>query len=255
MIDLHTHILPKLDDGVRDFGEARKVILNYSKRGIYSLVATPHLLQGAYDNTASKIERSRDELQRIVDEEVLNVKILTGAEVYVSGDLSQKLKEGSIPTINGGRYLLLELPMLEIPSFCEQVIFDLLVRGFTPIISHPERNRECVHNPSSLFRLVELGALIQLNAGSLLGMYGRKVKEVAKSFLSHNLIHFIASDLHSQGEDGILLKALEEASKIVGEARALELVSAAPEKIIKNERFIPCEPLPYREKSFFFWKR
>jgi protein-tyrosine phosphatase len=146
--------------------------------------------------------------------------------------------------------------MLEIPSFCEKIIFDLLVRGFIPIISHPERNRECVHQPSSLFRLVELGALIQLNAGSVLGIYGKRVQEVAKLFLSHNLIHFIASDLHSQKDTYILLRAVEEAAKIVGEARALELVSSAPERVIKNETLIIYEPLPYKEKSsFFFWRK
>ncbi|MBU1261874.1 hypothetical protein KJ640_02865, partial [bacterium] len=185
MIDLHTHILPGLDDGAKSMEESIQMVREAFNDGTRIIVASPHLLFGSYDNTPEVINLRVEELRGVVLREKIEMEILPGQEVYLIPDLLPRLKEGKVATINNnGCYLLLELPMMDIPVYLDQVIFDLATNGIIPIICHPERNLRVMKDPGLLFDLVKnQGILVQLNAGSLLGNYGKGAKKTAELFV------------------------------------------------------------------------
>jgi protein-tyrosine phosphatase len=162
---------------------------------------------------------------------------MLGAELFISPDLPEKIKENRGLTINNGnRYVLLELPLYEIPPFTEQTIFELQLLGIAPIIAHPERYHEIQRDHNKLLKLVKKGVLAQVNSGSLIGRYGKKVQKAARRLLTHNLIHMMASDVHSIS-NGLypLSEGVDAAAEMIGIRRAREMVTSIPEKVIRGE--------------------
>jgi len=167
----------------------------------------------------------------------IEIDVILGAELFISPELPQKIKEHRELTINNGnKYILLELPVQEVPLFTEQTIFKLLLTGIKPIIAHPERCSEIQRNPKKLFDLIQKGVLTQVNSGSLMGKYGKKVQKTAKILLTHNLIHMIGSDVHSVPSGTYpLSQGVDMAATVVSIERAKEMVTSIPERIIRGE--------------------
>jgi protein-tyrosine phosphatase len=260
MIDIHSHILPEIDDGVRNWAEALEILKQASKEGITKICATPHFITDSFQGNGLNIEKDivhRVELlNKLAEKEAIGIQILYGAEVYLTLDLVEKIKEGKIPTLNKTIYLLIELPVGEIPIYFEEVIFKIHLSGLKPIISHPERNIAILKDSSLLYeRLLAKDVIIQMNAGSILGLYGPKVKRLAHSMLKNKVVHVIASDAHNKKVSNSLLKeAYEKAKKITNEEIADKLVKENPESIIKGKNFsIPEYNHPKRRKMWSLW--
>lgn len=237
MIDIHTHILPDVDDGPQTVEEAIEIARQASEEGVKVIVATPHIIEVPSEREWLKITETFHCLREILNLQKIDIDIILGAELFVSLSFPKAIKQNKALTINGrNKYVLLEFPMQEIPSFTEQCMYEFLIQGIVPIIAHPERCLEIQENNSRVHDLVKRGALTQMNAGSLLGRYGKKAKKTAQDLLAKNLIHIIGSDTHSVSNGSyILSQGVKMASKVIGKARANELIRLIPEKIIRGE--------------------
>lgn len=238
MIDLHCHILPHIDDGPTSWSTSLNMCRQASEDGIKTIVATPHTLNGIYENYPQEIEEKVKALNQKLKENNIPLQVLPGSEVHLRDDIIEKLKNQAIMTINKTNYLLLEFPADQIPNQTEEILFRIQIMGITPILSHVERNLEFQRKPDSLTNLIQKGALAQLTAASLCGVFGSKTRKFAQELLANGLIYCIASDAHSDSESGrntVLSKAVTEASKIIGRQAALNLVQSNPQKIISNQ--------------------
>lgn len=239
MIDIHTHILPGIDDGPKTLEEAIEIARQASDEGVKVIVATPHVLEVPSEKDWQRVTDTFNCLRRTILSQKINIDIVLGAELFISPNFPKAVKQNKALTINSGnKYVLLELPMQEIPFFTEQCIFEFLAQGIVPIIAHPERCLEVQKNTVRIHTLVKKGALTQINAGSLMGRYGKSVQKTAKTLFARNLIHLIGSDTHSVSNGSYALsQVVKLAEKVVGRKRVEEMLTSIPKKIICGEEF------------------
>ncbi len=238
MIDIHTHILPDIDDGAQTLEESLGIIKNAVNEGVKTLVATPHVLEVPSESEWHKVRDKFNSVKQALISEKIDIDIILGAELFISPDLPIKITQNRELTINSGnRYALLELPVQGLPPFTEQTIFELLLKRIVPIIAHPERCVEIQNDFSKMSNLVEKGVLAQANSGSLIGRYGKKVQKTCRTLLENNLIHIIGSDIHSIFNGSYpLSQGVKLAAEIVGIDEATAMVTSIPMKVI--ERFV-----------------
>lgn len=236
MIDTHAHILPSLDDGPGTIEESVELCKVAAKDGIKKIVATPHTKDGVYEAKSDKILKTVEVLNLKLKENQVAIEILPGAEIHIHEGLVENVKSGEVLTINNsGKFILFELPFVFIPPGTDKFVFNLKANGIVPIIAHAERISAFQKNPELVGQLVNIGALVQVNAPGLTGRAGPRERKCAEWFLKNRLVHFIASDVHSlTGRPPILSKAVECAARIVGEEEARALVCHNPEQIING---------------------
>ncbi len=250
MIDIHSHILPGIDDGPQTLEDSLKMLKQSVMDGVTDIIATPHYIKGSYDNTVSIVNRKVELLRNAAAENQLAINIYPGAELYLDIDLLEEIQSGRVPRLNGGNYILIELPAQSVPHGTEEIIFKLLINKLIPIIAHPERNAELIRKPNKLYNLIEKGALTQMNAGSLLGDFGGQVARASKLFLQHKFIHFVGSDSHHHQMRGSkLTKWVEEASAYLGIDQATEMVTNIPKKILDSAEIEFPDPIMLEDED------
>jgi protein-tyrosine phosphatase len=244
VIDIHSHILPGLDDGAKSWEQSLQMAQMAAEDGIQTMVATPHLFKNKIIdmeqfNPKEIILGHVEELRRKLLEEKIPLEIVPGCDFPLGFESLQLLDEGRALTINDAkRYLLLELPDTALPPATEEICFHLQSKGITPIITHPERHMIIQEMPHKLKRLIDLGCLAQMTGNSLTGWFGRRVKKISRQLIKLGYIHLLATDAHDHERRPPLLKqAFTELSRLVGENRALAMVADIPAKIIQGE---PC---------------
>ncbi|MBI2864637.1 MAG: hypothetical protein HYX94_08770 [Chloroflexi bacterium] len=257
MIDIHTHILPGVDDGAQSLEDSLEMARAAAADGVRTIVATPHGSEWSTGCNWPEVVGRVKALQTELDRSGVNVKVAPGLEVYLAPGLATQLEEGSAFPLNGGRYILVEMPLNQFPIYAEQAIFELQLRGLVPIVAHPERNAGIQKDPQKLQVLVERGALGQVTAASLSGGFGSRTRETARLLLQRNLVHVIASDAHSPAghRSPILSAGVAEAASIIGEERAKAMVAAIPAAILDNREFKVEPPLEARRRAWAFWGR
>ena len=185
MIDIHTHLIPDIDDGAQDQEETTQILKKAVEDGITEIVLTPHYLLP--NHNPEFVERIRTGFNRIsewVQNSKLDIKLYYGAELFLQGNLVPLIEDPNL-RLNKTCYYLLELPMSSLPN--KELLWKNLIdirdkTNYTPILAHPERNIDVRLNPELLFSFVDFGVLIQLNAGSIIGNFGSKVRKTAKVF-------------------------------------------------------------------------
>ena len=196
MIDLHTHVLPGIDDGARSLDDSRMLARAAAEEGISVLVATPHVRED-YPTTAEMMEEAVAELRADFAEQGIPVEVLHGAEIDLSLLWAIPAVELRRLTIaQTGRYLLLEFPYRRWPLALDTSVKRLVALGVTPVLAHPERNPELQDRPDRVRALVEEGALVQVTAASLEGVRDRSAQAAALRLLELGLVHVLASDSH-----------------------------------------------------------
>ncbi|MEH7095607.1 tyrosine-protein phosphatase [Neobacillus vireti] len=196
MVDIHCHILPGIDDGAGNMSDSILMAKEAEKEGIHTIIATPHL-NNQYDNRKELIVTKVQEVNQALKNDGVNVTILPGQEPRIYGDILDDLEKDEIQSLNNSQYLFIEFPSNHVPRYTEKLLFDIQVKGLTPIIVHPERNSELIERPDLLYHLVEKGALTQVTASSLCGYFGKNIKNFSNQIIEANLAHFIASDAHN----------------------------------------------------------
>lgn len=250
MIDLHTHILPDWDDGAKDWDETLKMCGVARKDGIKKIALTPHVFRlSKYNDNLSLLAARISEFRKKMT--AIPINFYFGAEVFVHHDMETKIRQNDL-TINGSNYLFIEFPSDYIWPGAKDLMYQLMLEGYIPIISHPERNREFGERPDLLYELAQMGCLGQVTAKSIIGEFGHGIKKTADLFMANNLVHIIASDAHdAERRPPILSKAVEEAKKIVGIDKAIAMVTAIPQAIL-DDKPIPDygEPInPIKQKK------
>ncbi|MGJ3196283.1 tyrosine-protein phosphatase [Peribacillus frigoritolerans] len=249
MIDLHCHILPGVDDGSPDMQESLAMAKKAVEAGITHLFATPHHLNERYVNVKDDIIDRVFELNKCLQQENIPLSVHPGQELRIHRELFVSLEKRELLTLdNAEKYLLLELPSGHVPIYTQELIYELLLKGITPIIVHPERNKELIENHNLLFKLVQEGALTQLTSGSIIGLFGKNVKSFSKKILEHNLAHFIATDAHNIGSRGFTLQeAYEAITKTYGIDHTFYFKENA-ETLIKGQSLSIVTPVPFKKK-------
>lgn len=235
MIDIHTHILPGLDDGPETLNEALVLAAEAYNAGTATLVATPHVLNGLDMNRNMQIINVFNQFKKRLSIELPKLNLILGSEIYFRPHL-RELVHLEVSTIDaGGLYMLIEFSLTDVPRGFERELKDLQRNGIIPIVAHPERNAAAIRRPNLIKQMIDAGALIQVNAGSLTDLFGRTVKNMAYNLLKRGWVHVIASDAHSHIHRGPgLQEALSAAAEVVGVANARRLVEENPRKIVEG---------------------
>lgn len=197
-VDIHAHILPGIDDGASDMETAIGMLDIAAFEDKEScIIATPHYIFGSLQNGAAKVEGKLEELRKAASDKALKLDLRRGCEIFLSTEVPELLDSGEISTLAGSSYVLVELPMMSIPEYTADVLYQLKLKGYNPIIAHPERYRDVIADPNRLLEYLQRGIYFQINASSLKGLYGKKIRETALILLKHNMVHFVASDAHT----------------------------------------------------------
>lgn len=231
MIDIHSHILPGVDDGASSVEESIELIRELYNDGIRVVVATPHVMPGAYENTDVSIADGIRNIQGKIADENIDVKILPGAENYIVPDIVERLKESPDLAINHGKFVLIELPMHSIPPFTQGVFSALVQNGFFPILAHPERNSVIMEDVERVIPLICAGALLQVNLGSIWGLYDKFVLKTAETLLKRDMVFAMASDIHRPMGLPVFSKAREIVSGWIGPERTKNIFELNPNQI------------------------
>jgi protein-tyrosine phosphatase len=236
MWDFHSHILPFIDDGAKNIEEFIEMSKIAANEGITKMFATPHYIPNGN-------EISREELLNLVDrandclkKENIPLKILPAMEVYADWGILEGIDKGEILTLNKSRYILVELPMVEIPDYIEELFFELKLRDLTPIIAHPERNLQIQEKPRILMKWVKRGVLIQINTGSLMGLFGSRAQKTARFLLRNCLVHILGTDAHSSNHrPPSMKKAIKLVKRLRNEKQTKLILKEYPRRIFENQ--------------------
>lgn len=239
MIDLHSHLLPGIDDGAPDLATALQLARIAVDDGITHMVCTPHIHPGRYDNTIECIQKALTKLKQGLVEQQINLVISAAAEVRFGMELMLAVKQNNIPFLGewqGQPVLLLEFPHSEVPFGAERLTAWLLQQGIKPIIAHPERNKGLLRTPIKLKPFLDQGCLLQVTAGAVTGHFGKPVQELAHKLLKEEVVTILASDAHNiEYRPPILSQGCKAASLLIGEAAAQRLVLDNPWHIAQNK--------------------
>ena len=235
MVDIHSHLIPNVDDGSKSVEETFMLIKEADRAGITDIILTPHYIVNSYEQNANTLILLKDKLQQILDKDKINVKLHIGMEVYITDNLIDLLKQNKLLTLANSKYLLMELPLNTHVQYEDIIIFKLIENNIIPIIAHPERYKFIQENPDKVEELIESGCLMQSNIGSILGIYGNHAKQTVKYLLKKDLIHFLGTDTHRKDTIYPLLKkATKKIEKIIGKEKTEELIKINPQKILNN---------------------
>lgn len=241
MIDLHSHILPGIDDGAKTLEMSLEMARIAVADGITTMACTPHIYPGMYMNDGPGIQAARNALQRELDRAGIALQLVVGADVHLVPGLIDGLKSGRVPTLHGSRYLLLEPSHTTPPPRLEDSVFNLIASGYTPVITHPERLTWVESHFTVFQRLIGMGAWMQVTAGALTGMFGPKARYWGERFVGEGMTHVLATDAHSSGRRlPRLSEGLEVARKLLGNLEADRLVNERPRAVLENRMPQSC---------------
>ncbi|QEA35210.1 tyrosine-protein phosphatase [Weissella soli] len=252
IVDLHSHLLPNIDDGSHSYRASFQMAREAVENGIGVALMTPHHMNGHYVNHKQDVIHLTEEFQSQLDAENIPLQVFPSQEVRITGDLLQALDADDILFADeSNQYLLLEFPDDDVPTYSKDMIFQIMQHGITVQIAHPERNTKIMATPSILFDLIEAGAVAQVTAGSYVGNFGKKVEKFAEEILKHNLAHVFVSDAHDLPNRGFeMAAAMVKVEKQLGRDYQ-QLLEHNAEAIIDGNNITTLKPEPIVKRKFF----
>jgi len=249
MIDIHSHIVPAVDDGSRSAAESLLMLKAAMRDGIHTIVATPHY-NYKYTTPKARILAEVEKLKQIIKKTNLKIDVLPGQEVRIYGELLEDYKADKLLTIaDNSRYMLVEFPFRYVPRYAEKLLYDMELYGIKPIIAHPERNSEFLEHPDKLYRFVAKGALTQLTTSSLTGYFGKNIQKFSEQLIESNLVHTIATDAHNVSDRAF---NMDEAYEQIMKKSGMDYVSYFKENaqlIIAGKPVYGEQPQPIDKKK------
>lgn len=231
MIDIHCHLLYGVDDGPKEPEEAIKMLKSASEQGVTDIVLTPHYRRGMFKFDKELVLAHKKELEAKADE--YNIRLHVGTEIHVNGDIIEYLAEERVLSLADSEYVLTEYEYDTPYDYLFQMTHLLLRHGYIPVIAHVERYGCLTRNPKRLEELQEVGALIQMNAGAVVGEEGWQSQGFCKKALKHGWVDIIASDSHGIKKRVCYMEdAYDYISEKYGERIAYKLMIKNPKKII-----------------------
>jgi protein-tyrosine phosphatase len=241
MIDIHSHILPNIDDGASNITEALTMLKMAVDNGVTTQVLTPHIHQGRFDNTKEGITEKFKQFKEEVDKANISIKLLLGAELRIGPEVMAMINNSQVPWL--GEYqaqktFLLEFPRNDIPFGSDNLVRWVLSKQCLPVIVHPERNTTFLKQPEKLQVFLDLGCPIQVTSSSLTGKFGAEAQKFSEQLRIDGQVSAIASDCHNlKGRKPDLLAGVEHAKTIIGEQQASALVSLIPETLLHKNTY------------------
>ncbi|MBM3926706.1 MAG: hypothetical protein FJ320_12165 [SAR202 cluster bacterium] len=237
-VDIHTHILPAVDDGPQTLDASVCILRVAAASGTSVMAATTHGGVKALWPDVGHLLKLCQNLNEFVERAGLSIKIVPGMENVLDLNPPEQFDRGNALTINNSGYILVELPHSALPIYWEDVLFKLQLKGLRPIIAHAERRQQLQEKPELLTGPVSRGVLAQVTAGSPVGSFGSKAKKAAQVLIKRGLVHVVASDTHRpegpRGPD--LRKGFDELKSLVGEQSAAKMMIEMPAAILENSR-------------------
>lgn len=196
-VDIHSHLLPGIDDGAKNIGDSLSLIQELQKIGFEQFITTPHIMTSVWDNTRSSINDSLEITRNELKNKNVNVKINAAAEYLIDTNFITLFKTEQLLTLKEN-YVLVEISYFNPPLQLFEILFELQIAGYKPILAHPERYSYYHNNFSEYKKLKKSGCLFQLNLLSTIGYYGKSVAETATKLLNLGMIDFVGSDVHHE---------------------------------------------------------
>lgn len=252
MIDIHSHILPGIDDGAESMEAALEMLKIIQADGVETIFATPHYYREYYEKDYEHVKLNITDLRNRIlqSDQDIKIEILPGQEVFVNSYTLELYKEGIIGTLGSTRYMLVELPFDYLETKTLDMIYELRLLGVVPVIAHPERYSYIIEKPSSINELISEGCLFQINSENIVGGINKQAKKTADILIKHGICDFIASDIHRTGRRySRVLSAWEKVKKT--DSSLGDRIMENMEKLIRN---LPIEHVTerIREKRSIF---
>lgn len=205
-VDIHSHLLPGIDDGAKNIDNSLELILKMYSYGIKNFITTPHVLGDVYPNSSETIKQKLNEVRKALKEKgYLDIKINAAAEYMMDEQFSKRLEKEDILTLKDN-YILVEMSYFNAPINLYEILFEIQLKGYKPVLAHPERYNFYHNDIDNYYKLKKAGCLFQLNLLSLTEQYGKNVQKVSNELLKQNLYDFVGSDTHHQHHLELLKK-------------------------------------------------
>ncbi len=248
MIDIHSHVLPGVDDGSQSLSDSLELLAQAADSGVHTLVATPHCnIPEEFDNYLSpELDELFLRLDRAREEEGIPIRLCRGMEIFATYDMPALLRDGRVWTLNGSAYFLTEFAFDEVPDFCRLILRRCRDLGFRPIIAHPERYYFVQEDPDIAFEWCVSGYGLQLNKGSILGRFGPEPMNCARLLLQHGLAACVASDAHSPFQRSTHMGEISDyLLEEYGTNYHRLLLEENPARILSGRDLLGYEPIPF----------
>ena len=255
MYDLHTHILPGVDDGPETIDESIEMARVAARDRTRVMLATPHRRDVTENWSVPHIRGLVEDLNGRIRSEGIDLTIRLGMENHIDTDVPGEVSAGRALRINETRYILVELPFFGRPNYIEDVLFRLQIEGLTPVLAHPERIEAFQRDAQMLAEFVDRGMISQITAGSIVGRFGRGVERFTRTLLKRGLVHVISSDAHEPvgpRSPGTSV-GVGEAARFVGNDKAQAMVVDTP-KAILDDRPVEVEPAVVLRRPRRWWR-
>jgi protein-tyrosine phosphatase len=207
-VDIHSHLLPELDDGVKSLEEAESIILFFKKLGYRRLITTPHIMSDVYRNTPDTIGKKLSLLRAYLKQKDISITIDAAAEYYLDEVLLEMIERREPLLTYGKNYLLFETNFLTEPAFLKEFIFRASASGYKLVLAHPERYLYLHDNIRKAEDLIDRGLLFQMNISSITGYYSKQVQRTAFRLIDRGWVHWLGSDCHQMQHVMLIENAL-----------------------------------------------
>ncbi|MGB0664071.1 MAG: tyrosine-protein phosphatase [Pontibacterium sp.] len=236
MIDLHSHLIPGIDDGAKDLDDALNLLRVAKEDGIKHITFTPHVHPGRFDNVKSSIQPEFEAFKASVADAGIEMSMAMAGEVRLSAEILAMVAQDQIPFLGeweGKKVMLLELPHSHVPPGSDKLVKWLIDRNILPMIAHPERNKDVVRDIAKIYPFIEMGCLLQVTSMSIAGRFGGPAEVRARELLQRGWVTVLATDAHNMdNRPPILSEGRAAAENLVGKAAADALVFDNPAKIV-----------------------
>jgi len=196
VVDIHSHLIPGIDDGVETFEEAGEILRFMINLGYTKVVTTPHIMGDFYQNNPGIINEGLNELREYLKTEKIDIEVDAAAEYHLDEHFISLIENNEELLTIGNNYILFETPFMNEPVYLKETIFTLASKGYKPILAHPERYNYLLDNWSFIEELIDRGVFLQINLMSLSGHYSKPVQKMAEKLLKKQMVSFVGSDIH-----------------------------------------------------------
>ncbi|GJM28623.1 MAG: capsular polysaccharide biosynthesis protein [Cyclobacteriaceae bacterium] len=223
MVDVHSHLIPGIDDGSSSMEESLELIQTMSELGYQKIITTPHVMNDFYPNTTEDIRARLERLKVHVEAAGIDMEIEAAAEYYLDEHMMQMLDDKKELLTFGDNYLLFETSFLNEPAYLREGIFQIISNGMKPVMAHPERYVFVQNRPEILEDLMDRGLLLQINTISLSGYYSKGAKKLAEFLIDQKAISFLGTDCHNKKHLEMMSETVDQ--KYFDKALQLDLLN------------------------------
>jgi protein-tyrosine phosphatase len=235
VIDLHSHILPGIDDGATSLEMSLEMARMFAADGVTTVACTPHILPGVFHNTGPHIKELTAWLQQHLDHQGIPLRVVPGCDGHIVPDFVPQLQKGHLLPLGESRYVLVEPPHNKAPPKIAELFFNILTAGYVPILTHPERLAWIASSYHIIEELFEAGVWMQLTASSVAGDFGKTPKYWSDRMLDEGRVHILATDAHNvEHRPPNLSRGRNAAARRIGEEAAHHLVVTRPAGVLSN---------------------